>query len=128
MHESLESLVTYSIPNNLSSSAGNGALLDDDSARFRSNGYISGSTLKCNHVRSSTSTYTGHLGRCVDAQEDDIRLRDTLRNIRGEEQVLLASWHLDCEVSFHKDFGSICAITSYSDNLVETGLMDGRVL
>jgi hypothetical protein len=118
----------HCITNNLSSPARNGALLNDDSTRLRSNGNIPSCTLKSHHISSSSSSNTSHLGRRIDTQENNIGLRYALGDIGREEEVLLTSRKFNSGCSIDGNFCGVRAVTGDSYDLVETRLMDRRVL
>lgn len=120
--------MTYSIPNDLSSSARNGTLLNNDSTRLSSNSYILCRTLQRNHVRRSSCTDSSDLCWCIDTQEHDIGLGDKLCNFSREEKVGWPSRKFCSESSVDVDFCGVGSVSSNAYDLVETGFVDGRVL
>jgi hypothetical protein len=118
----------YCITNDLSSPTRNSTLLNDDSTRLRSNGNIPSCNLKGHHISSSSSSNASHLGGCIDTQEYNISLRNTLGDIGREEEVLLPSRKLNCGGSIDGNFSGVCAVTGDPNDLVETRLLDRGML
>lgn len=97
-----------------------------------------GNSLESSHVSSAASTNTTVLGGGVDGDEDNVGLADVLGNVGGEEQVGLALSNGDLAIVSSRalvvgsrligDGGSTATVTGDTDDIVQTGLVDGRVL
>lgn len=128
---------TYSLGNQLSGTAGNGALLDNNGTLTSVLGDNSGNSLKGSHVGGTASADTTLLCGCVDGNEDNVGLGNAARNIGGEEEVALARRHADLAVVRGECFsggrsvigeeGLAATIAGDADNVMQAGLVDGGV-
>lgn len=129
--------MTYGISNELSGSAGNGRLLDNDGALTSILSDIGSDSLESSHISSTASTDTTVLGRGVDGNKDDIGLTDMLGNVGRKEQVgetllkfklaLLSTRSLTVRGRLVGNLCGTSTIAGNTDNVVQTGLVDGRV-
>lgn len=121
---------TYGISDELSGSARNGALLDNDGTLTGVLGNNSGDSLERGHVSGAAGTDTTVLGGGVDGDEDNVGLTNVLGDVGREEKVGLAGLksNLVRGTVLVGDGRGTSAITSNADNVVQTGLVDGRVL
>lgn len=97
-----------------------------------------GNGLESSHVSSAAGTNTTVLGGGVDGDEDNVGLADVLGNVGGEEQVGLALSNSDLAILSSRalvvggglvgDGGSTATVTGDTDDIVQTGLVDRRVL
>ena len=134
----LEISETYSVSDELSSSAGNSALLDNDGTLTSVLSNDAGNGLESSHVSSAAGTDTTVLGGGVDGDEDNVGLADVLGNVGGEEQVGLALRNSDLAILSSRslvvggrlvgDGGSTATVTGDTDDIVQTRLVDRRVL
>jgi hypothetical protein len=130
-------LCTYSISNELSSSARNSRLLNNDGTLT---GVLSNDTsdgLESGHVSGAAGTNTTVLGGGVDGNKNDISLADVLGDVGGEEQVRLALIDGDLALlsggalavggRLARDLARSATITGDSDDVVQTRLVNRRV-
>ena len=129
-HAGLVVLSTYSVSDELGSSARNSTLLDNDGTLTSVLGNDTSNSLESSHVSSAAGTNTTVLGGGVDGDEDNVGLADVLGNVGGEEQVGLALSNLGLAISagLAGDGGSTATITGDTDDIVQAGLVDRRVL
>lgn len=87
-------------------------------------------SLKGSHVSGATGTNTTLLGRSVYSDEDNVGFSNALGDIGGEEQVGFAGSNLGVGarggVAGNRSVAG--TITGNSYNVLQTGLVDGRVL
>jgi hypothetical protein len=130
-------LCTYSISDELSSSARNSRLLNNDGTLTGVLSNDSSDGLESGHVSSAAGTNTTVLGGCVDSDKDDIGLANVLGNIGRKEQVGLALIDGDLTLfsggalavggRLARDLASSATITGDSDDIVQARLVDRRV-
>lgn len=122
--------ITYSVGDELGSSARNGALLDDDGALASVLGDDASDSLKGSHVSGAASTDTTVLCGGVDGDEDNVSLADAASDVGAEEQVgrTLGQGRLLASAGVEADGSGSAAITGNTDDVVQTRLVDGRVL
>jgi hypothetical protein len=128
---------THSLGDELGRAAGNSALLDDDGTLAGVLGDDGSDGLESSHVGGAASTDAALLGGRVDRDEDNIGFGDAAGHISGEEEVALAG--SDTEVAkvgvdgvgvaggLVGEEGLAAAITGDADNVMQAGLVDGRV-
>lgn len=129
---------TYGIGDELSSPARNGTLLDNNGALTSVLSNNTSDGLESSHVGGATSTDTTVLGRSVDSDENDIGLANAGSNISAEEKVartrsdlglgLIAGGGFAARGGLVGKGGLAGTITGNADNVVQTGLVDGRML
>lgn len=125
---------TYSVCHELSSSAGNSALLDNDGTLTRILGHEASDGLESSHVCGAAGTNTALLGGSVDGHQDNIGLGNVAGDVGAEEEVALSSSNLGLALlgggshgGLARDAGLTAAITGNADNVVQAGLVDGRM-
>jgi hypothetical protein len=121
---------TYSISNELGSSARNSTLLNNDGTLTGKLSNDTGDSLESSHVGRAASTDTTVLCRGVDGDEDNVSLADGLADIGGEEQVAGSHPNLSLVgVTLARvEDDAATAIAGYTDDVAEARLVDGRVL
>lgn len=129
--------LTYSLGDELSSAAGNSALLDNNGTLTGVLSNDSGNSLESSHVGGAASTNTALLGRGVDGDEDNVGLGDACGDVGGEEEVALAGADADLAIVGGVGVGVGCglvgeeglagAVAGDADNVMQAGLVDGRV-
>lgn len=129
--------VTYRVRNQLSSPARDSALLDDNGALASVLGHDTSDGLESTHISSAASTHTAVLGRGVDGNQDHVGLGDGAGDVGAEEQVALArgdgglaivaAGALAVRGGLVGKGGLAGAVTGDADNVVQAGLVDGRV-
>ena len=129
---------THSIGDELSSSAGNSALLDNNGALTSILSNNTSDSLKSGHISGAASTNSTVLGRGIDGDKDDIGLANAGSNISAEEEVSHTLGNLGLALITGGGFASGSrlvgeggfsgAVTSDTDDVVQTGLVDGRML
>lgn len=126
---------TYRVCDQLRGSARNRALLDDDGALARILGHEARDSLKGSHVCSAAGTNTTLLGGGIDGHQDDVGLGNVAGDVGAEEEVALSGSDLGLALfrggrlvaGLARDARLAAAITGNSDNVVQTGLVDGRM-
>jgi hypothetical protein len=130
-------LCTYGISDELSSSARNGRLLNNDCTLTSVLSNNASNGLESGHISSAAGTNTTVLRGSVDGNKNDISLADVLGDVGREEQVrlalidgnlaLLGGGTLAVGGRLVRDLGRSATITGDSDDIVQTRLVDRRV-
>jgi len=126
-----------SISDELSSSARNGRLLNNDCTLTSVLSNNASNGLESGHISSAAGTNTTVLRGSVDGNKNDISLADVLGDVGREEQVrlalidgnlaLLGGGTLAVGGRLVRDLGRSATITGDSDDIVQTRLVDRRV-
>lgn len=130
-------MCTYSISDELSSSARNGRLLNNDSTLTSVLSDNASNSLESGHISGAAGTNTTVLCGSVDGNKNDISLADVLGDVGREEQIrlalidgnlaLLGGGTLAVGGGLIRDLGRSATITGNSDDIVQTRLVDRRV-
>lgn len=125
---------TYRVCYQLCCSARNSALLDNDGTLARILGHKASDGLEGCHVRSAAGTNTTLFGGGIYSHQDDVGFGNVAGDVGAEEEVALSSSDLGLALlrasslaGLAGDVGVTAAITGNTDDVVQAGLVDGRM-